>query len=166
MRLVSPLCNVGLPTSHIAANAQRSPSPFFLINPSLQSNISMADFITSTKVCRNCKREKPEDQFMSKKNSSISCGRLTVNCLDCRNRQAPRAPKRTAEHAELPPIHRDGPPLIDLQLCTPINPQESILLGTPVATSSRAGATIPSPAGPSIARRLVLTSTTTSTSSA
>jgi hypothetical protein len=129
-----------------------SPSPFFLINPSLQSNISiMADFITSTKVCRNCKRAKPEDQFMSKKNSSISCGRLTVNCLDCRNRQAPRAPKRTAEHAELPPIHRDGPPLIDLQLCTPINPQESILLGTPVATSSRAGATIPSPAGPSIA---------------
>ena len=88
---------------------------------------------------------------MSKKNSSISCGRLTVNCLDCRNRQAPRAPKRTAEHAELPPIHREGPPLIDLQLCTPTNPQESILLGTPVATSSRAGATIPSPAGPSIA---------------
>jgi hypothetical protein len=52
---------------HHTSPPQRSPSPFFLINPSLQSNISMADFITSTKVCRNCKRAKPEDQFMSKK---------------------------------------------------------------------------------------------------
>ncbi|KAI8416762.1 hypothetical protein FOFC_03742 [Fusarium oxysporum] len=111
----------------------------------------MADSIPSTKICRNCKQAKPADQFISKKNSSISCGRLTVNCLDCRNRQASGTSKRTAEQAELSPIHREGLPLIDLQLRTPINPQESILLGTPIATSTRAGTPITSRPGPSIA---------------
>ncbi|KAF6516931.1 hypothetical protein HZS61_004134 [Fusarium oxysporum f. sp. conglutinans] len=38
-----------------------------------------------------------------------------------------------------------------LQLRTPINPQESILLGTPIATSTRAGTPITSRPGPSIA---------------
>ncbi|KAG6984638.1 ATP-dependent DNA helicase PIF1 [Fusarium oxysporum f. sp. conglutinans] len=111
----------------------------------------MADSIPSTKICRNCKQAKPADQFISKKNSSISCGRLTVNCLDCRNRQASGTSKRTAEQAELSPIHREGLPLIGLQLRTPINPQESILLGTPIATSTRAGTPITSRPGPSIA---------------
>ncbi|KAH7111411.1 hypothetical protein EDB81DRAFT_830221 [Dactylonectria macrodidyma] len=119
----------------------RSLSSSFLIKPPLQSNILMADPIPSTKVCRNCKQ----------KNPSISCGRLTVNCLDCRNRQASGASKRTAEQAELSPIRREVLPLIDLQLRIPINPQESILLGTPIATSTRAGAPITSPPGPSIA---------------
>ncbi|KAI8415866.1 hypothetical protein FOFC_05493 [Fusarium oxysporum] len=67
------------------------------------------------------------------------------------NRQASGTSKRTAEQAELSPIHREGLPLIGLQLRTPINPQESILLGTPIATSTRAGTPITSRPGPSIA---------------
>ena len=93
--------------------------------PSLQSNILMADSTPSTKVCRNCKQEKPADQFISKTRSSLTCGRLTANCLDCRNRQSSRASKRTAEQAELSPIRREGLPLINLQLRTPILPKES-----------------------------------------
>ncbi|KAH7247397.1 uncharacterized protein BKA55DRAFT_514761, partial [Fusarium redolens] len=81
----------------------------------------MADSIPSTKICRNCKQEKPADQFISKTKSSLTCRRLTANCLGCRNRQASRASKRTAEQAELSPIRQEGLPLIDLQLRTPIN---------------------------------------------
>ncbi|KAL6411731.1 hypothetical protein AUP68_04105 [Ilyonectria robusta] len=101
-----------------------------LIKPSVQWNILMADSIPSKKVCRNCKQAKPADQFISKKKSSISCGRLTVDCLDCRNRQASRASKRTAEQAELSPKRRGGLPLIDLQLRTPILPKESEVADT------------------------------------
>ncbi|KAH7110175.1 hypothetical protein EDB81DRAFT_672333, partial [Dactylonectria macrodidyma] len=90
----------------------------------------MADSIPLKKVCRNCKQAKPADQFISKKKSSISCGRLTVDCLDCRNRQASRASKRTAEQAELSPKRRGGLPLIDLQLRTPILPKESEVADT------------------------------------
>ncbi|KAH7119339.1 hypothetical protein EDB81DRAFT_816217 [Dactylonectria macrodidyma] len=111
----------------------------------------MADSIPSTKVCRNCKQEKPAAQFISKTKSSITRGRLTANCLECRNRQASRASKRTAEQAELSPIRREGFPLIDSQLRTPINSQGPILLGTPIATSTRAGTPITSRPGPSIA---------------
>lgn len=111
----------------------------------------MADSIPLPKVCRNCKQMKPADQFISKTKSSITCGRLTANCLDCRNRQASRASKRTAEQAELSPIRREGLPLIDLQLCTPIHSQGSILLGTPIATSTRAGAPVTSRPGSLIA---------------
>ncbi|KAI8417421.1 hypothetical protein FOFC_03734 [Fusarium oxysporum] len=71
--------------------------------------------------------------------------------LEALNRQASGTSKRTAEQAELSPIHREGLPLIGLQLRTPINPQESILLGTPIATSTRAGTPITSRPGPSIA---------------
>ncbi|KAH7109561.1 hypothetical protein B0J13DRAFT_663565, partial [Dactylonectria estremocensis] len=109
------LCVVGLPTTRVA-NAQSSSS--FLIKPSLQSKILMADSIPSTKVCRKCKEEKPADQFIWKTKSSITRGRPTANCLDCRNRQASLASKRTAEQAELSPIRREGLPLIDLQLRT------------------------------------------------
>ena len=131
----------------------RNPSSFsfFLIKTSLQSNILMADSIPLPKVCRNCKQIKPADQFISKTKSSITCGRLTANCLDCRNRQASLASKRTAEQAELSPIRREGLPLIDLQLCTPIHSQGSILLGTPIATSTRAGAPVTSRLGSLIA---------------
>ena len=110
----------------------RSPSSFsfFLIKTSLQSNILMADSTPSTKVCRNCKQEKPADQFISKTRSSLTCGRLTANCLDCRNRQSSRASKRTAEQAELSPIRREGLPLINLQLRTPILPKESEVADT------------------------------------
>ncbi|KAH7110172.1 hypothetical protein EDB81DRAFT_832446, partial [Dactylonectria macrodidyma] len=136
---------------HASLARSSSSFSFFLIKPSLQSNILMADSIPSTKVCRNCKQEKPAGQFISKTKSSITRRRLTANCLDCRNQQASRAPKRSAEQAELSPIRRERLPLIDLQLHTLINPQESILLGTPIATSTRAGAPITSPPGPSIA---------------
>ncbi|KAJ3535345.1 hypothetical protein NM208_g7167 [Fusarium decemcellulare] len=67
------------------------------------------------------------------------------------NRQASLASKRTAEQAELSPIRREGLPLIDLQLCTPIHSQGSILLGTPIATSTRAGAPVTSQPGSLIA---------------
>ncbi|RSL79075.1 hypothetical protein CEP52_017569, partial [Fusarium oligoseptatum] len=113
----------------------------------------MADSIPSMKVCRKCKQEKPVDQFISKTKSSLTCGRPTTDCPDCRNRRALSASKRTAEQAELSPICREGLPLIDLQLGTPINAQETILLGTPIATSTRADAPISSRPGLLIASR-------------
>ncbi|KJZ71019.1 hypothetical protein HIM_09598 [Hirsutella minnesotensis 3608] len=103
----------------------------------------MADSIPSTNICRKCKQEKPEDQFISKTKSSITRGRRTANCLDCRNRQASGTSKRTAEQAELSPIRRQGLPLLDLQLGTPIISQGPILLGTPLAMSTGADAPAP-----------------------
>ncbi|KJZ71764.1 hypothetical protein HIM_08849 [Hirsutella minnesotensis 3608] len=112
----------------------------------------MADSIPSTNICRKCKQEKPEDQFISKTKSSITRGRRTANCLDCRNRQASGTSKRTAEQAELSPIRRQGLPLLDLQLGTPIISQGPILLGTPLAMSTGADAPAPitSRPGPSV----------------
>ncbi|KAH7461027.1 hypothetical protein FOMA001_g19398 [Fusarium oxysporum f. sp. matthiolae] len=99
----------------------------------------MADSIPSMNVCRKCKQEKPADQFISKTKSSLACGRPTTDCLDCRNRRALGASKRTAGQAELSPIFREGLPLIDLQL------------GTPITTSTRTDAPITPRPGPSAA---------------
>ncbi|KAG8664934.1 uncharacterized protein FPOAC1_012911 [Fusarium poae] len=99
----------------------------------------MADSIPSMNVYRKCKQEKPVDQFISKTKSSLACGRPTTDCLDCRNRRALGASKRTAEQAELSPVFREGLPLIDLQL------------GTPITTSTRTDAPITLRPGPSAA---------------
>ncbi|OAQ62512.1 hypothetical protein VFPBJ_11415 [Purpureocillium lilacinum] len=103
----------------------------------------MADSIPSTKVCRNCQQAKPTDQFISKKSRSISGGSLTVNCLGCRKRHAPDTSKRTAEQAGLSPIRRQGLPLLDLQLGTPIISQEPI-----AASTGGAGVQVPIPSRP------------------
>ncbi|OBS16081.1 hypothetical protein FPOA_27751 [Fusarium poae] len=85
----------------------------------------MADSIPSMDVCRKCKQEKPVDQFISKTKLSLACGRPTTDCLDCRNRRAL--------------VFREGLPLIDLQL------------GTPITTSTRTDAPITPRPGPSAA---------------
>jgi hypothetical protein len=107
--------------------------------PSNPTQSVMADSIPSMNVYRKCKQEKPVDQFISKTKSSLACGRPTTDCLDCRNRRALGASKRTAEQAELSPVFREGLPLIDLQL------------GTPITTSTRTDAPITLRPGPSAA---------------
>ncbi|KAK7592094.1 hypothetical protein V3481_006721 [Fusarium oxysporum f. sp. vasinfectum] len=124
----------------VLSTCQRRPHPFHpVVGPSNPTQSVMADSIPSMNVCRKCKQEKPADQFISKTKSSLACGRPTTDCLDCRNRRALGASKRTAEQAELSPIFREGLPLIDLQL------------GTPITTSTRTDAPITPRPGPSAA---------------
>ncbi|KAK7570447.1 hypothetical protein V3481_019307 [Fusarium oxysporum f. sp. vasinfectum] len=111
----------------VLSTCQRRPHPFHpVVGPSNPTQSVMADSIPSMNVCRKCKQEKPADRFISKTKSSLACGRPTTDCLDCRNRRALVASKRTAEQAELSPIFREGLPLIDLQLGTPIQGSEPL----------------------------------------